>query len=107
MEQQEHALTPQHAAEHAHPTPAKYIVIAVVLTAITVLEVGIYYIDALRPAFAVIFLSLSVVKFAFVALYYMHLKFDPRIFSGLFFFALALATAIVIALLGLFGIFVS
>ena len=104
MEEQE-----QHAAEShesSHPSPAKYIQIVTALTLITAFEVAIYYVEALRPAFLVIFIGLSAVKFLIVAMFYMHLKFDARIFTNLFIGGLVLAGFIMAALLLLFSIIV-
>lgn len=102
---QQHTAQGAVAMERPHPTPARYVLIAVVLTAVTVVEVGVYYIDALRSAFLAIFLGLSAVKFALVAMFYMHLRFDSRLFSVLFFGGLVLASLIAVALMGLFGAF--
>ena len=49
-----------------------------------------------------ILLVLSAVKFALVAMFYMHLKQDSKLFSGLFVFPIILAIGMVLALLGLF-----
>ena len=98
----------QEASQHhesAHPTPFKYIQVAIILTLVTMLEVGIYYVDALEDAFVAIFISLSALKFLVVAMFYMHLKFDSRLFSGLFIFGLVLGGSILITLGVLFGIF--
>ena len=102
-EQEQHAAEPH---ESSHPSPAKYIQIATVLTLITAFEVAIYYVEALRPAFLVIFIGLSAVKFLIVAMFYMHLKFDARIFTNLFIGGLVLAGFIMAALLLLFSIIV-
>jgi cytochrome c oxidase subunit IV len=102
---EQHAAHGAVAMERPHPTPSKYVFIAIVLTAVTIVEVGVYYVDALRSAFLLIFLALSAVKFALVAMFYMHLRFDNRLFSVLFFGGLALAALIAIALMGLFGAF--
>ncbi len=99
----------QHGAqthEQEHPSPAKYILIATYLTLITIFEVAIYYVEVLRPAFLWIFLALSALKFYYVAMFYMHLKFDARIFRQLFIFGLVLATFIMVALLLLFAIII-
>ena len=77
----EHVLhgNEQEDHSHAHPSEAVYIKIALILVAITSLEVAIYYIQwfhdsgALVPMLAI----LSIVKFVTVVAYYMHLKFDP------------------------------
>ena len=42
---------------------------------------------------------LSAVKFALVAMFYMHLKQDNRLFSGVFVFPLIIATVIIVALI--------
>ena len=39
------------------------------------------------------------VKFALVAMFYMHLKQDSRLFSGVFVFPLIIATVIILALI--------
>lgn len=91
-----------HAEEHAHPGAAQYIKIAVILTVITAIEVGIYYVDALRPAIGPILITLSVGKFAIVVMYYMHLKFDHKLFTGMFVFGLITAIFTIIAFIALF-----
>ena len=92
----------QQAGHGEHPTPATYIKIAFLLAALTGIEVGVFYIDALEPAFLPIFLILSIAKFALVILFYMHLKFDHRLFSTVFIGGLMLALVITVALLALF-----
>lgn len=93
--------TQTHAGEHAHPGYRTYINIAVVLTVITAIEVSVYYVDAVRPALVPALLALSALKFVLVVGFYMHLKFDPRLLTGLFVFGLTIAAAIVLGLLGL------
>ena len=95
--------TRPHTGGAAHPTPRTYIIIAAVLTVITAIEVAIFYWDALKDALVPIFIVLSAVKFALVAMFYMHLKFDERLFSGLFVAGLLLAASVIIALMALFG----
>ena len=50
-----------------------------------------------------ILIILSAAKFALVAMFYMHLKQDSRIFSGLFVFPLIIAAVMIGALLLLFA----
>ena len=102
-EQEEHGAAPH---EQEHPSPAKYILIATYLTLITIFEVLIYYVEALQDYFLWIFLVLSALKFYYVAMFYMHLKFDAGIFKQLFIFGLVLATFIMLALLLLFSIII-
>ena len=90
-----------HAVEEDHPTPRKYVEIGAILAIITAIEVAIFYIDALRPILIPVFLILSAVKFVIVAMFYMHLKFDSRLFTGAFIFGLLIAASITIALMAL------
>ena len=90
--------------EPAHPTPFTYLKVGTVLAILTGVEVGVFYIDALEAAFLPIFLILSVAKFALVVMFYMHLKFDSRLFSGVFVGGLLLAIAVVVVLMSLFQV---
>jgi cytochrome c oxidase subunit 4 len=88
---------------HNHPGAKEYIGIAVVLTVITAIEVAVFYIPSMRPMMVPVLLTLSALKFALVAMFYMHLKFDHRIFSWLFVTPMIIATFVILALLRLFG----
>ena len=88
-----------------HPTPATYFKVAMILTAITAIEVGIFYLEFLGYWIIPILTLLSTAKFILVAMYYMHLKFDSIIFSTLFVTGLLLAAGVVLALLALFSFF--
>jgi cytochrome c oxidase subunit IV len=96
-----HAM-PHAPEEHAHPGPRQYIIIAVILSVITAVEVAIYYIPSLRPIIAPILILLSAVKFSVVVMYYMHLKFDSKLFTTMFIFGLAMAAFTIIMFIGLF-----
>jgi len=92
-----------HSVEgHAHPQSREYVTIAVVLAIITAVEVLVYYQPAVRPFIVPVLLVLSAVKFSLVAMFFMHLKFDNRIFTVMFTGGLALALAVLIALLAIF-----
>src|SRR5437867_13298415 len=76
---------------HAHPGGREYVTIAVILAVVTGAEVAIYYIkEQIGQAFVPILLVLSAFKFAMVVLWFMHLRFDNRLFSILFIAGLAL-----------------
>ena len=94
-------------AEHHHPTGNQYLTIAIILTAITIVEVWAYYIPALvaSPLFNPSLIAMSAAKFAIVVLFYMHLKFDHKLFRVLFSGPLIIAGATIVALLFLFGQF--
>ena len=93
--------------QHAHPTNRFYLIIGAALIGLTVLEVIGYLGEengTLGPGVAaVIILSLSAVKFVLVVALYMHLKFDHKLFTGIFVFPALLATLVITAMIFLFG----
>lgn len=99
------------AQEHAHPTPGTYAKIGLVLFVLTALEVGLYEFTygegagqlghQIQPFFIPLLLFLSAVKFALVAMYYMHLKNDSKLFSGVFVFPLIIAAVVIVAMVAL------
>jgi cytochrome c oxidase subunit 4 len=92
--------------EHEHPGAGEYVRIAVILAVITAAEVAIYYIGSLnKHALTVMLLVLSACKFALVALFFMHLKFDNRIFSTFFVAGLVMTGLAFVAVLAMFRVF--
>src|SRR3954470_21406730 len=88
---------------HEHPTWREYKWVALILTLITVVEVWIYYTSFKdSPLFVPVLLIMSAVKFAIVVAFYMHLKYDHKLFRALFIGPLIIAISTVIALLFLF-----
>ena len=88
-----------------HPTWRFYVMIGVILTVITAAEVAVFYIPALRGVLVPLLLVLSTGKFALVVMFYMHLRFDSPIFSGVFVAPLVLAVFVIVALIVLFHVF--
>ena len=86
----------------SHPSPSKYLAIAAILAIITAIEVALFYIEAVLPVLVPVLLILSAAKFAMVAMFYMHLKFDHKLFSTLFLTGLFLAIGVTFALMALF-----
>lgn len=84
--------------EHEHPTLALFVRIAIFLAIVTAIEVAIYYIPALEGALVPLLITLSAVKFLFVIWYFMHLKYDDRILTGIFMAALIISIIMFIAL---------
>jgi len=78
-----------------------YAQIAAILTVITAIEVATYYID-IGSMLVWVLLILSALKFGIVIGYYMHLKFDNRLYTYLFMFGVVTALCIVVAFLALF-----
>ena len=93
-----------HAKEHAHPDWSTYKWVALVLTVITILEVWVFYTPFTESRlFIPTLLVMSAVKFAIVVMFYMHLKYDAKIFRALFTGPLIIAILTLISLLFLFG----
>ena len=94
------------AAEQEHASVKTYILIGVVLTIITAIEVALIYIPgAEESAWMVpVLIALSTLKFALVVMFYMHLKFDHKLFSISFFAPMVLAVTVVISLYILFKV---
>jgi len=80
-----------HAPEHTHPSPAKYVGIAIFLAIITALEVALYYITMPEWLVVVLLLILATMKFALVAGFFMHLKFDSPMLRRVFITGIILA----------------
>ena len=81
------------------PTPAEYVNIGLLLAAITAVEVAVYYVDALAGLLVPVLIVLSLSKFLLVVLWFMHLRFDNRLFSTFFTGGLLLALAVFIVVL--------
>jgi len=92
-----------HAAgvEHGHPNALRYVQIAVVLSVLTMVEIGVYYLRDLHVYLTAILLVLSTVKFILVVAFYMHLKFDNKLFTYLFVLGLAIGASLITAMLAL------
>ena len=69
-----------------------YVKIAIALAVVTAIEVALSYTqDQLGALFLPLLLILMGVKFFSVVLYFMHLKFDNRLFSLMFYIGMVLA----------------
>jgi len=96
-----HADHDEHAAGHAHPGDKQYIVVALILGLFTAIEVLTYFIDFGGAAIPTL-LTLMVIKFVMVVLYFMHLKFDSPVFMRLFAGGLILAVSVYCIMLAAF-----
>ena len=91
---------------HEHPTWKEYKWVALILTLITIVEVWVYYTPFKdSPLFVPALLIMSAVKFAIVVLFYMHLKYDHKLFKALFTGPLIIAMSTLLALMLVFGKF--
>ncbi len=97
--------TPAHVEEHPHhPSWKFYVLIAVILTIITAIEVAVFYIPQLSAVLIPTLLILSGAKFAIVVMFYMHLKYDHAVFSRVFFAPMLLAVLVIVGLVVLFKV---
>lgn len=92
-------------SQHEHASVKTYLVVAAVLGIVTAVEVAIFYVEALEPILVPLLLTLSAAKFVLVVGFFMHLKYDSKVFRGLFVGPLIVAVAIILAMLALFGVF--
>src|SRR3954451_7818108 len=80
---------------HKHPSDWTYVVIALILAGLTAIEVGLYYIEELEfEILAGALTVLMVVKFGLVIQFFMHLRFDNRLFRRIFLTGVILAVAV-------------
>lgn len=88
-----------HADAH-HPSDAVYWKIFAILVVITGAEVALSYMESdLGKLFLPLLMIMMAVKFVTVVSYFMHLKFDSRLFTVVFYSGLALAVSVYIAFL--------
>lgn len=96
----EHVVDPH---MHEHPSPRKYVNVAIILAILTAIEVAVSYISGLsETALIVTLLLLAFIKFIMVGLYFMHLKFDSLTFRRFFLTGIILALFAFGAVLTLF-----
>lgn len=80
------------AGGHSHPSDREYVKIALLLAFITAAEVACYYIeDSLGGLVIPILTVMAVAKFAIVVMWFMHLRFDSKLFRQFFVTGIVLA----------------
>ena len=92
-----------HESEVRHPGASTYLIIAAFLIVLTVMEITVFYVHPLRPVLVPVLLVLAAAKFALVAMFYMHLKYDGWLLSAIFMFPLLAAMILLAALIMLFA----
>jgi len=78
------------ASQGHHPTPREYVNIAIMLAILTALEVSTYFVDFGRIAIPLLIILMTI-KFIMVASFFMHLKFDSKLFGRMLYGGLILA----------------
>jgi cytochrome c oxidase subunit 4 len=88
------------AHQHTHPSDRNYIVVAVILAAITAVEVSTYFIeDASTTMLVATLFPMMIAKFAIVCGWFMHLRYDNPLFRRIFVFGLTLAVVVYLIML--------
>jgi cytochrome c oxidase subunit 4 len=103
MAQAHHPAAEPHKEAH-HPGAGVYIWVAAILAVVTLVELLIIYMPIGRAVMITILLALSAAKFYTVAMFFMHLRYDDKLFSIIFGGGIALTIGILTALFALFGI---
>ena len=103
----EHTHHGEHDDVHDdHWSDLKYVKLAIALAIVTAVEVALsYMVDDLGKAFLPLLLILMLVKFFAVVMFFMHLKFDNKLFSLLFYMGLGLAVSVYVVALFTFKFF--
>lgn len=78
--------------ESKHPP---YIPVFIILGVLTAIEVALVQLPIPR---APILIPISIIKASLVALFYMHLRYDKRVFAAIFGFGLAIGLSFLVAL---------
>ena len=90
--------------EHGALTDRHYVIVAFSLAIITGLEVSLTYIE-LGAVFLPLLIVLMVIKFFTVVLFFMHLRFDNKLYSALFYMGLGLAVFVYVVAMFTFHVF--
>lgn len=104
--------SPEHHEHHHlseeidHPTPLTFIKVALILAVITAVETSTYWwMDKAHGlAMATLFIMMTI-KFFMILLWFMHLKWDSKLFSLMFYIGLGLALAVYLVALFTFQFF--
>ncbi len=81
--------------EHAHPGEGEYLLVALFLAIVTGAEVGAVLLRrSTSGSYAPLLGVLAAIKFATVAMFFMHLRFDSRVFRWFFVTGIVLAATV-------------
>lgn len=85
-----------------HPSPRQYVAVGIFLGIVTAAEVAIYYFNFPDWLLVVGLAVFAVIKFVMVVMWFMHLRFDSRLFRRLFVTGLVTAMLVFAAVLATF-----
>ncbi len=95
--------THDHADQPHHPGAGIYLIVALFLCVLTAMEITVFYVPALKTVIVPVLLVLAAAKFALIAMFFMHLKYDSWTLSGIFIFPLFIAAFMLASLMMLFA----
>ncbi len=90
----------ENASVERHKSP-NYIAVFVALVVLTAIEVGVTYVTAIPRL--VVLIPLAIAKASLVVLFYMHLRFDSRVFTAIFVVGVLMGFSLILSFLLLFG----
>ena len=99
---QGHDAHEEHHEEHGQKL---YVIIGAILAVITAAEVAVYYVPSLEGLLVPILAVFSTLKFALVVMWFMHLRFDNKMFRRFFVAGLSLAVFCFVIVLATFHVF--
>ena len=88
--------------EQAHISNSVYLIVGGFLIVLTAMEITVEYIHALRPVMVPILVILAIAKFALIAMFFMHLRYEKWVVNTIFVFPLTIALGVFVSLMGLF-----
>ena len=86
----------EHESEHTHPGVGQYVEIGIILAVMTLLEVIIFEtMDSIGTAIGIpALIVLTVLKFVLVVMWFMHLRFDHKMFRRFFYVGVVLSLTV-------------
>jgi len=90
------------AREEHHISNGVYLIVGGFLIVLTAMEITVAYVHALRPVMVPLLIVLAIAKFALIALFFMHLRYEKLELNIMFGFPLTVALIAFLALMGLF-----
>ena len=103
MSEATHTAGTHGPGEAPHPSVGIYLIVALFLCVLTAMEITVFYVPALKAVIVPVLLILAAAKFALIAMFFMHLRYDSWTLSGIFIFPLMIATVLLASLLMLFA----
>jgi cytochrome c oxidase subunit 4 len=88
--------------EEHHISNTVYLIVGGFLIVLTAMEITVAYVHALRPVMVPILVILAIAKFALIAMFFMHLRYEKWFVNTVFIFPLAIAVGVFVSLMGLF-----